>query len=218
MQEHPEEYSEKQFEELLEDEDIQLFVEEMALVKQAMKKNQKTCVNIDEEWQKFSHNHPKGILRASKRISLSEKIALFYTKNITKKAASFIGITLISGVAFAAIISLGLINNPFASKQNIKPEQRISRIAADSIAAPQSESKDSMNNKPVTFDNAELQTILKQMSEYYHKTLEFKSEKTKRVRLYFVWNKQLTLEQNIELLNSFERININILENQIIVE
>ena len=50
MQEHPENYSEQQFKELLEDEDIKILIKEMAYVKQAIKNSKNTCANIDEEY------------------------------------------------------------------------------------------------------------------------------------------------------------------------
>ena len=218
MQEHPEEYSEKQFEELLEDEDIQLFVEEMALVKQAMKKNQKTCVNIDNEWQEFSKKHLEGISKASRMESETEKTVARQRKHWTKMAASFIGIILISGVALAAAVSLNIITNPFATKQNVVSEQKEHKATTNNISEETTEKTDSINQKTVTFKEAELQIILKEMGDYYNKEVVFKNNDVRNVRLYFVWNKQLSLKQNTELLNAFERINITISEKQIIVE
>ena len=69
MQEHPENYSEQQFKELLENEDIQNFIKEMAYVKQTFKSNQESCVNIDNEWQEFSKKHLEGISKASRSLA-----------------------------------------------------------------------------------------------------------------------------------------------------
>ena len=217
MQEHPENYSEQQFKELLEDEDIKILVKDMAYVKQAMKSNKNTCVNIDEEWQKFSREHLEGIQKASRRESETEKVVIRQRKSWTKVAASFIGIILISGVALAAVIGLNIINNPFATKEAVVSEQK-ENITTNSVSEKPIEKTDSINQKPVTFNEAELQTILKEMGDFYNKEVVFKNKDVRRIRLYFVWNKHLSLEQNTELLNAFERINIIISEKQIIVE
>ena len=133
-------------------------------------------------------------------------------------AASFIGIILISGVALAAAVSLNIITNPFATKQNVVSEQKKHKATTNNISEETTEKTDSINQKPVTFKEAELQIILKEMGDYYNKEVVFKNNDVRNVRLYFVWNKQLSLKQNTELLNAFERINITISEKQIIVE
>ena len=217
MQEHPENYSEQQFKELLENEDIQNFIKEMAYVKQTFKSNQESCVNIDNEWQEFSKKHLEGISKASRMESETEKIVARQRKSWTKMAASFIGIILISGVALAAAVSLNIITNPFATKKAVVSEQK-ENITTNNVSEKPIEKTDSINQKPVTFNEAELQTIIKEMGDFYNKKVVFKNKDVRRIRLYFVWNKQLSLEQNTELLNAFERINIIISENQIIVE
>lgn len=217
MQEHPEEYSEQQFKELLENEDIQNFIKEMAYVKQTFKSNQESCVNIDNEWQEFSKKHLEGISKASRMESETEKTVARQRKSWTKMAASFIGIILISGVALAAVIGLNIINNPFATKKAVVSELK-ENITTNNVSEKPIEKTDSINQKPVTFNEAELQTILKEMGDFYNKEVVFKNKDVRRIRLYFVWNKQLSLKQNTELLNAFERINITISEKQIIVE
>ena len=218
MQEHPENYSEQQFKELLEDEDIKILIKEMAYVKQTFKSNQESCVNIDNEWQDFSKKHLEGISKASRMESETEKTVARQRKSWTKMAASFIGIILISGVALAAAVSLNIITNPFATKQNVVSEQKEHKATTNNISEETTEKTDSINQKPVTFKEAELQIILKEMGDYYNKEVVFKNNDVRNVRLYFVWNKQLSLKQNTELLNAFERINITISEKQIIVE
>ena len=63
--------------------------------------------------------------------------------------------------------------------------------------------------KPIVFDNTELDVILAEMSEFYRVKVEFLNAETKHVRLFFNWNKTNTLEQNLEILNAFDRIQID---------
>ena len=80
------------------------------------------------------------------------------------------------------------------------------------------ESKDSLDMKPVVFDNAELGTILTQMADFYHVNVEYVNANTQHVRLFFNWNKTKTLEQNLELLNAFDRIQIEYVEGTLMVK
>ena len=63
--------------------------------------------------------------------------------------------------------------------------------------------------KPIVFDNTELGVILAEMSEFYRVKVEYLNAEAKHVRLFFNWNKTKTLEQNLEILNAFDRIQID---------
>ena len=80
------------------------------------------------------------------------------------------------------------------------------------------EPTDSLDMKPVVFDNAELGTILMQMADFYHVKVEYMNANTQHVRLFFNWNKTKTLEQNMELLNAFDRIQIEYADGTLMVK
>ena len=91
-------------------------------------------------------------------------------------------------------------------------------LANDSLKAMTVEPTDSLDMKPVVFDNAELGTILMQMADFYHVKVEYMNANTQHVRLFFNWNKTKTLEQNMELLNAFDRIQIENADGTLIVK
>ena len=91
-------------------------------------------------------------------------------------------------------------------------------LANDSLKAMTVEPTDSLDMKPVVFDNAELGTILMQMADFYHVKVEYMNANTQHVRLFFNWNKTKTLEQNLELLNAFDRIQIEYADGTLIVK
>ena len=91
-------------------------------------------------------------------------------------------------------------------------------LANDSLKAMTVEPTDSLDMKPVVFDNAELGTILMQMADFYHVKVEYMNANTQHVRLFFNWNKTKTLEQNMELLNAFDRIQIEYADGTLIVK
>ena len=72
--------------------------------------------------------------------------------------------------------------------------------------------------KPVVFENAELGDILSQMANFYHVKVVYKNEETSKIRLYFNWDKQQSLNHCLDILNGFDRINIIYSDNTITVE
>ncbi len=89
-----------------------------------------------------------------------------------KIAASIVGIIFLSGVALAAIHNgwLGFSASDQAADNKAATEQLATTQALpnDSLRAATAENKDSLEMKPVVFDDAELGTILAQLSGFYH--------------------------------------------------
>ena len=69
-----------------------------------------------------------------------------------------------------------------------------------------------------TFENAELQEILQELSDHYHVGVEFRNDQSRHIRLYTKWDTSAPLKQMIERLNGFEKVNIKLSNNQIIAE
>ena len=201
MQEHPDKYTDEQIEHLLTDEEVKEFLRDLAMARMAGKKATPKKVDVDKAWKEFSNGS---------------------YRNRMKIAASIVGIIFLSGVALAAVqngwfklsSSDKVVEDKTVTQQIANPKQ----LANDSLKAITTESKDSLNMNPVVFDNAELGTILMQMADFYHVKVEYMNANTKHVRLFFNWNKTKTLEQNMELLNAFDRIQIEYVEGILIVK
>lgn len=201
MQEHPEKYTDEQIEHLLADEEVKEFLRELAMARMAGKKATPKTVDVDKAWKEFSNGS---------------------YRNRMKIAASIVGIIFLSGVALAAVqngwfklsSSDKVVEDKTVTQQIANPKQ----LANDSLKAITTEPKDSLNMNPVVFDNAELGTILMQMADFYHVKVEYMNANTQHVRLFFNWNKTKTLEQNMELLNAFDRIQIEYAEGILIVK
>ena len=78
--------------------------------------------------------------------------------------------------------------------------------------------KDSTDLKPMVFDNAELKDVLTLFASFYQVKVEYKNVEAQHVRLFFNWDKQRSLQQNIEILNAFDRINISYCNGTLKVE
>ena len=201
MQDNPEKYTDEQITALLADDDIKAFAETLAMSKRAMMRQEPDPVDVDDAWQQFAEAH-----------SLPRR-------NRYKIAAVTTGIVFLSGMALAAVVRWGIFaptNRNTDQPQKPQTERVITTdsLSQDSVAAP----KDSVDRSPVTFEDAELGTILTQMGAFYHVNVTFGKEASRHIRLYFQWDKHLDLQQQIDLLNAFDRINITLQGNSLNVE
>lgn len=204
MLENPEQYSDEQLLELLADEECRELYEAMRLSADAFQmEDAKAKISAglkDEEWQKFSMTHDADLDGRTARRHYS----------LSKIAALFIGVLMLSGIAYAAY-RMALR----AGEDSQKPVQELP-MANSPQQVLMEEPTDSVKQTPVVFENAELQTMLNEMATYYNYKVTFRTEAAKHIRLYFTWDKASKIEDVVATFNKFERIHINI-ENQTLV-
>ena len=125
-------------------------------------------------------------------------------------AAMFIVVLMLSGIAFAAYrLVVGIDDkSPIQEVQTANPTQQAGTL--------QQTQTDPTSIR--TFENAELQQILQELSDYYHVSVEYRNEQSRHIRLYTKWDTAAPLQQIIELLNGFEKVSIRLAGNQIIAE
>ena len=211
IQEHPERYTDEQIESLLADEEVKDFFEELAMARMAGKKAKSEKVDVDEAWKKFSKQHVSDEAddasgTAVRRWLLSRRM---------KISASIIGVIFLSGVAWATAIHQGWVKG-FSSSDNSSHINKVEQtsasasLSADSIKGKTMVAKkNSVDMKPMVFDNAELKDVLTLFASFYQVKVEYVNAEAQHVRLFFNWDKQRSLQQNIEILNAFDRINIS---------
>ena len=192
MQEHPEQFSEQALKTMLDDPEVRELMEATAQLKQAMMSDENNANDVDAEWQRFAQTH------------LTEQKP---DRSWLKIAATFIGILMISGIAFAAI---HIIRN--VSNAGIDPQEPIQKttIANPNKLPADTLKTDSIPPKVVRYDEATLEQILTDMADYYGLTLSWKSEEAKTLRLFYIWNKQQSAVEAIRSMNSFERIRLEL--------
>jgi len=216
MQEHPEKYTDEQMECLLADEEVKEFFHELAMARMAGKKANPKEVDVDEAWKEFVQAHHEV------NMAINAGRAKGTYRNRMKIAASIVGFIFLSGVALAAIYNgwFGFLAFDQTANNNAATEQMANskQLANDSLKAMTTDQKDSLDMKPVVFDNDELGIILIQMADFYHVKVEYMNANTQHVRLFFNWNKTKTLEQNLEILNAFDRIQIEYADGTLMVK
>ena len=176
---------------------------------------------IDEEWVKFEAEHFNSVeLRTESVESLSgEGMAVanskFYTlhSKLIKIAAMFIGVLMLSGIAYAAV-------HIIRSQETGGRSQETTAVANSQLSTVNSQlaEQDSVLHKPVVFEDAELNTILREVATFYQCETVYKNEKVKHVRLYFTWDKTKPIDEVVETFNKFERFHITRENKKLIVE
>lgn len=202
MQEHPENYSEQELKTMLEDPEVRELMEATALLKQAMiwENSRKSTVNVDAEWQRFAGQH---IADSKPR------------RGWMKVAAVFLGVLFVSGITFAAIHIVRMVNSQ--KSQTVQTEQPMTAKASTTIPADTVKT-DTIAPKIIRYDEATLQKILTDMGEYYRLRVELRNEDAKTLRLFFQWNQRQEASKVLEQLNTFERIHLVLNDSTIIAE
>ena len=202
MQEHPENYSEQELKTMLKDPEVRELMEATELLKQAMiwENARKSTVNVDAEWQRFAGQH---IADSKPR------------RGWMKVAAVFLGVLFVSGITFAAIHIVRMINSQ--KSQTVQTEQPMTAKASTTIPADTVKT-DTIAPKIIRYDEATLQKILTDMGEYYRLRVELRNEDAKTLRLFFQWNQRQEASKVLEQLNTFERIHLVLNDSTIIAE
>ena len=209
MMEHPAQYSNEQWQELLADEECHELYETMRLSADAfaMADAKEKIANglKDEEWQRFETVHPK----AQTHYSL---FTIHYS--LKKMAAIFIGVLMLSGIAYAAVRIVQSNSHAAQEEQTVAA----ANTQPSTINAQIAEPTDSTTMKPIVFEDAELSTILSEIAIFHQCETVYRKEVSKHIRLYFTWDKKQTIDDIIDTFNKFERIHITRENKKLIVE
>ena len=148
---------------------------------------------IDAEWQRLTPAHH------------TSKSSSHYFQ-LRKIAAIFIGILMISGIALAAIhISRYVYSNRDAAElQSPTQETRISNSNQQTVQT------DSISTEPKLYDNVPLGEIFQDISNHYNVKVVYQNEDAPRLRLFYRWKPEYTLEKVVEMMNNFEWIQIQV--------
>ena len=158
---------------------------------------------VDEEWTKFEAEYFRG----EKREVRGERIPLL------KIAAIFIGVLMLSGIAYATIHIVQ------SNSQSTQKEQTVATSDSQhSTLNSQQAEQDSTLHKPIVYEDAELEVILDDIATFHQLEPVYKKDASKHIRLYFTWDKKQTIDDIIDTFNKFERIHITRYDKILIVE
>ena len=200
MLDNPDAYTEQEILDIINrDEDTRETYRLMVAAKRSSRQRQADKpIDVDAAWQKLNQKvHPKQ-----------------HSFGWMKIAASFIGVLLVSGIAFAAIQIVR-----YAQQHTPKTEEVIittkPAITTSSDTLPIDTTAVS---QPVIYDNIPLEKMLSEIAAHYDAKVTFVNDEARGLRFRFVWNPQNGIGQVVSDLNQFERLTVTLKDDVITVE
>ena len=111
LQDHPEQLTDEQLQQILADDEMRHLVQQLGFAKRALKHDalKNDTPDVDAEWEKFAASHSEE-LEILDEGEYKPRLRAYLAPR--KIAASFIGVLLASGIAFAAIQVVRNISTP----------------------------------------------------------------------------------------------------------
>lgn len=235
--EHPEKYSETQKDELLGDEEVNELYQQLVETRQSLdfakSKEKMKMPSIDAEWEKLKDEmklKEKKQLKEEKQqkeemsqnAETQQTAKLFPLWSPMRKVAAVAAVLVVSGITFAAI---HLVTRSHQASDNSNTELVASqKDSIQQVSAPQKsnieEKADSASlvQLPLVYENAELQNILTPIAGHFHLQVTYQNESARHIRLFLQLEKNMSLDDIIELMNHFEKVNIRHEGQTLIVE
>ena len=223
--EHPEKYSETQKDELLGDKEVNELYQQLIETRQsldfAMSKEKMKMPSIDAEWEKLKEEKQQKE-EMSQNAETQQTAKLFSLWSPMRKVAAVAAVLVVSGITFAAI---HLVTRSHQASDKNKTELVSSRKdSIQQVSAPQKSNIEektdsaSLAQLPLVYENAELQNILTPIAGHFHLQVTYQNESARHIRLFLQLEKNMSLDDIIELLNHFEKVNIRHEGQTLIVE
>ncbi len=232
--EHPENYTEPQKDELLADAEVREIYRQMVATREALdyQKSKETMVMplISEEWErlrKVKSEERRVKSEVSNGCSNDDRmLSEWRSKTISlwspmRKVAAVAAVLVVSGITFAAI-HLATHGHQEDAENPVKTmvaqkdsDKQVSAVAND---VPVEKTDSASQQFPLVYENAELQAILASIAQHYHLKVVYQTEASRHIRLYLQLTEGMSLDDIIELMNHFEKVNIRHEGESLIVE
>ena len=208
LQDHPEQLTDEQLQQILADDEMRQLVQQLGFAKRAFKHDalKNDTPDVEGEWEKFAASH-------------SEELEILdegeYKPRLRAYLASFIGVLLASGIAFAAIQVVRNINTPkpqLPSTEQVIDTKPVTSLPADTVQT------DTIPTEPYVFNNVPLDSMLTAIAVAHNMQVEFENEAARHLRFHFVWKREDSLSRVVEKLNTFEAVNIGMEDKTLVVK
>ena len=223
--EHPEKYSETQKNELLGDGEVNELYQQLIETRQSLdfakSKEKMKMPSIDAEWEKLKEEKQQKE-EMNQNAETQQTAKLFSLWSPMRKVAAVAAVLVVSGITFAAI---HLVTRSHQTSDKHNTELVASRKdSIQQVSAPQKSNIEektdsaSLAQLPLVYENAELQNILTPIAEHFHLQVTYQNESARHIRLFLQLEKNMSLDDIIELMNHFEKVNIRHEGQTLIVE
>lgn len=234
--EHPEKYSETQKDELLGDEEVSELYQQLVETRQSLdfakSKEKMKMPSIDAEWEKLKYEmklkekQQKDDMKQKEEMSQNaetqQTAKSFPLWSPMRKVAAVAAVLVVSGITFAAIHLVTRSHQP--SDKNNTELVASHKDSIQQVSAPQKSNIEektdsaSLAQLPLVYENAELQNILTPIAEHFHLQVTYQNESARHIRLFLQLEKNMSLDDIIEQMNHFEKVNIRHEGQTLIVE
>ncbi len=235
--EHPEKYSETQKDELLGDEEVNELYQQLVETRQSLdfakSKEGMKMPSIDAEWEKLQDEMKLKEEKQQKEEKLQKEemnqnaetqrtAKSFPLWSPMRKVAAVAAVLVVSGITFAAI-HLVTRSHQASDKHNTELVSS-QKDSIQQVSAPQKSNIEektdsaSLAQLPLVYENAELQNILTPIAGHFHLQVTYQNESARHIRLFLQLEKNMSLDDIIELMNHFEKVNIRHEGQTLIVE
>ena len=237
LQEHPEQLTDEQLKQILADDEMRQLVQQLGFAKRAFKHDELTnereqndaCINsveqegrrlsqlkndipdVDAEWEQFAACHANELDALDEGEHKPRFLAFLAPHKI---AASFIGVLLASGIAFAAI---QVVRNISTSKPQLPTTEQTTDIEPVTSRPVETVKADTIPAEPCVFNNVPLDSMLTVIAAAHQAKVEFENEAARGLRFHFVWKREDSLARIAEKLNTFDAVNIVVEDKKLIV-
>lgn len=188
MMEQPQRYTADEWQEILADDECRELYTLMSKTRSAFDAartdEEVTDEVIDAEWQRLSKPHA-GM------------------PAFLKIAAVFMGVLMLSGIAFATI---HIVNHRAGGEENQRNRSIIG--SQTTITQPVPVILPDTIPQPRIFENVPLDEIITEMALYYKKVVDNQNEQAHELRLYYKWDRQDDIGSIIEDLNHFDHVTL----------
>lgn len=223
MLNNPDAYTEQEIHDIINrDEDTRETYRLMVEAKRSSRHRQnRKPVDVDAAWQRFNQRLRVGdgyrealATDRDARTSGMELQPRQQRYGWMKIAASFIGVLLVSGIAFATIHIVRQHQRTEAPNAEVTESMTssVTTAPADTLAS------DTVIVQPVIYDDIPLEKMLPEIAAHYDVKVAFANEEARQLRFRFVWNPQQGIDQVISDLSQFEHLTITRKDNQITVK
>lgn len=194
----PESFTDEELEQIFADGECRTLYDTAIQVMHSVEPELET--NVEAEWNRFSLQHSYYLRR----------------QRNWWKVAAVVTVVLMSGLAYATIQHM---------KQEtwLEKETTESFVGADTMTKTTENKQDTMQvqtsiGQPRTFENTTLDVLVGVLAEHYGMRVQVMNDGAGQLRLYYEWNPALNIEQVVDQLNTFEKVNITVNDDTLTIE
>lgn len=210
MMEQPEKYDDGQWREILSDKECHELYTMMTATRSALdaeRYDQQTDDTvIQQEWEQFVAQHPQ---------------AATSTRPVWRRIAAVAAIIVIAaGIVVAAVHTrgFGLLQEQQAGNPDGQQATISTTIDVSSDVTEAQEEISTLQDGVHLYDDMPLEQIIDDMTARYNiQEVEWQSEDTKSLRLYYRWEPSYSIDKVVDMLNSFQSFTISRTGNKLII-